>query len=180
MGGDASSMLANFAGRVLGVLSALPSRGGGFGNLANYMAARGRAMAGPNARAGLAPFGAGFSQIGGGLQPGPAGPATIGGVAAPADFMGPTIPTPAGPAQSLFVQPGQPGPAVWKAHLPALAPEAALAEEAHRRTVADLQSPDLATRARAKQAAKIPLAPEEQQALVASASEFMQTAPAGS
>src|SRR4029453_639633 len=151
MGGDAGSMLANVAGRVLGVLSALPSRGGGFGNLANYMAARQRAMSDPNARAALTPFGAGFYQIGGGMEPGPPGPSTIGGVAAPADFMGPTIPTPAGPAQSLFVQPGQPGPAVWKPHLPALAPEAAVEQAAQEQIRLGLQGPDPATRARAKQ-----------------------------
>jgi hypothetical protein len=173
MGGDAGSMLANVAGRVLGVLSALPSRGGGFSNLANYMAGRQRAMSDPNARAALTPFSAGFYQIGGGTEP---GPPTVGRVAAPADFMGPTIPTPAGPAQSLFVQPG---PAVWKPHLPALAPEAAVEQAAQERIRIDLQSPDTATRARAKQLAKIPLTPEETNALVTSA-QLPPGAPPGS
>src|SRR4030095_9028041 len=220
MGGDAGPMLANVAGRVLGVLSALRSRGGGFGNLANYMAARGRAMSDPNARAALTPFGAGFYQIGGGMQPGPAGPATIGGVAAPSDFMGPTIPTLVGPAQSLFVQPGQPGRSVWKADLPALAPagagepgaeerapplagraqslcvppgrparsvwkaalpalapEAAVEQAAQERIRLDLQSPDTATRARAKKAAKIPLTPGDNQALIAGHKRFLTHRP---
>jgi hypothetical protein len=171
MGGDAGSMLGNVAGRVLGVLSALPSRGGGFSNLANYMAARQRAMSDPNARAALTPFGAGFYQIGGGMQPGPGRYAPV---ASPSEFMGPTIPTAAGPSEFM------PGAPVWKPNLPALAPEAALAEEAQRRTVADLQSPDLATRARAKQAAKITLLPEEQEALLAEARKFVETAPQGS
>src|SRR4030095_3983851 len=150
MGGDAMPMLANVAGRVLGVLSALPSRGGGFSNLATYMAARGRALSHPNARAALTPFGAGFYQIGGGMEPGPPGPSTIGGVAAPADFMGPTIPTPGRPAQRRFVQPGQPAPAVWKPHLPALAPEAAVEQAAQEQIRLGLQSPHPATRAAAE------------------------------
>src|SRR4030095_9116836 len=156
MGGDAGSMLGNVAGRCLGVLSALPSRGGGFSNLANYMAARQRAMSDPNARAALTPFGAGFYQIGGGMEPGPPGPATSRAVAAPsrvgagasrAVCWGRRIPTPAGPAQSLFVQPGQPGPAVWKPHLPALAPEAAVEQAAQERIRLDLPNPATHTRA---------------------------------
>src|SRR4029450_12493539 len=97
MGGDAGSMLGNIAGRVLGVLSALPSRGGGFSNLANYMAARQRAMSDPNARAAPTPFGAGFYQIGGGMEPTPAGPGYYAPVAAPNEFMGPMMATPGGP-----------------------------------------------------------------------------------
>jgi hypothetical protein len=173
MGGDAGSMLANVAGRALGVLSALPSRGGGFSNLASYMARRQQAMADPNIRAALTPFGAGFYQIGGGTQ---AGPGTYQPVAPPADFMGPTIPTAAGPMDVQYM----PGARRWVPNLPSLAPEAALEEEAHRRLVVDLQSPELATRARAKQAAKIPLTAEENQALVSGTSEFLRTAPPGS
>jgi hypothetical protein len=175
MGGDAGSMLGNIAGRALGVLSALPSRGGGFSNLANYMARRQAALADPAFRASLAgsPFSAGFYQVGGGEQ---AGPGTYKPVAPPSDFMGPTIPAPAGPMDVQYM----PGMRRWQPNLPPLSPEVALQQEAYQRTLADLQSPDLAARARAKQAAKIPLLPEEQQALIAGASEFMQTAPPGS
>jgi hypothetical protein len=156
MGGDAGPMLANFAGRALGVLSALPSRGGGFSNLANYMAARQRAMSDPNARAALTPFGAGFYQIGGDVRPTP--------VAQPRDFLGPPAP----------------GPSVWQPNLPALAPEAALQEQAARETRAGLMSPDVLTRARAKQDAKIPLTAEETNALIAAGREIQQAAPEGS
>jgi hypothetical protein len=185
MGGDASSKIAEYAGRALGVLSALPSRGGGFSNLANYMAARGRAMSDPNARAALTPFSAGFYNIGGGMEQTPAGPGYYAPVASPRDFMGPMMATPAGPndpygGPPMEYVPGQPGPSVWKPHLPALAPEAALQEEAFRQAQVDLQSPDVATRARAKQAAKIPLTPDETQALVAGAAEMLPGLPAGS
>jgi Transglycosylase SLT domain/N-acetylmuramoyl-L-alanine amidase len=168
MGGDAGSMLGNVAGRVLGVLSALPSRGGGFSNLANYMAARQRAMSDPNARAALTPFGAGFYQIGGGMRP---ELAPTPEVAAPAEFMGPTIPTAAGPAAVAALPRTR-----WMPSLPPLAPEAALKEEAQRRTIAGLQSPDVITRARAKQDAGIPLAPEETDALIAAGAEIRRTA----
>src|SRR4030095_1090118 len=155
MGGDAGSMLGNVAGRVLGVLSALPSRGGGFSNLANYMAARGRAMSDPNARAALTPFGAGFYQIGGDVRPT--------AVAPPRDFLGPPAP----------------GPSVWQPNLPALAPEAALQEQSARQTSAGLQSPDVLTRARAKQDARIPLTAEEQDALIAAARQVQGGLPGG-
>jgi Transglycosylase SLT domain/N-acetylmuramoyl-L-alanine amidase len=184
MGGDAGSMLANVAGRALGVLSALPSRGGGFSNLANYMAARQRAMSDPTARAALTPFGAGFYQIGGGMQPTPAGPGYYAPVARPGEFMGPLMQTPgatiAEPKAFLDYVPGQLGPSVWRPHLPALAPETALKEEAQRRTLAGLQSADVITRARAKQDAGIPLAPEETDALIAAGKEIQRTAPEGS
>jgi hypothetical protein len=177
MGGDAGSMLGNIAGRVFGVLSALPSRGGGFSNLANYMARRQQAMSDPNVRAGLTPFSAGFYNIGGGMEPTPAGPGYYAPVASPRDFMGPTMPTPAGPMEYV---PGRPGPSVWKPHLPALAPEAALQQEAYQQAQIGLQSTDVATRARAKQAAKIPLTADETQALVADASATLPNLPAGS
>jgi hypothetical protein len=135
------------------------------------MAARQRAMSDPNARAALTPFGAGFYQIGGGMEP---GPGRFAPVAAPSEFMGPTIPTAAGPSEFI------PGPSVWKPSLPALAPEAALKEEAQRRTVADLQSPDTLTRARAKQDAKIPLTAEEAGALTDAARQWQATQPPGS
>jgi hypothetical protein len=156
MGGDAGPMLANVAGRVLGVLSALPSRGGGFSNLANYMAARGRAMSDPNARAALTPFGAGFYQIGGDVRP------TT--VAQPRDFLGPPAP----------------GPSVWQPNLPPLAPEAALQEQSARETRAGLLSPDILTRARAKQDAHIPLTAEETNALIAAGAEIRRAAGADS
>src|SRR4030095_5001139 len=117
MGGDAMPMLANVAGRVLGVLSALPSRGGGFGNLANYMAARGRAMSDPNARAALTPFVSVSYNSGAGMEPTPAGPGYYAPVASPKEFMGPMMATPAGPMEYV---PGQPGPSGWKPHLPAV------------------------------------------------------------
>src|SRR4029453_11791012 len=176
MGGDAGSMLGNIAGRVPGVFSALPSRGGGFSNLANYMAARQRAMSDPNARAALTPFGAGFYQIGGGMEPTSAGPGYYAPVASPNEFMGPLMATPAGPMEYV---PGQPGPSVWKARLPALAPEAAVEQAAQEQIRLGLQSPDVATRARAKQLAKIPLTPEETNALVTSA-QLPPGAPPGS
>src|SRR4029450_1955633 len=120
MGGDAGSMLGNVAGRVLGVLSALPSRGGGFSNLANYMAARQRAMSDPNARAALTPFGAGFYQIGGGMQP---GPGSFAPVASPKEFMGPGLNPAAPAAPETFTPPAfVPGAPVWKADLPPLHP----------------------------------------------------------
>jgi hypothetical protein len=172
MGGDAGSMLGNVAGRLLGVLSALPSRGGGFSNLANYMAARQRAMSDPNARAALTPFGAGFYQIGGETQ---AGPGTYQPVAPPADFMGPTIPTPAGPMDVQYV----PGARRWQPNLPPLAPEAAVKQAAQEQIRLGLQSPDVATRARAKQEANIPLTPEETNALITSA-QLPAGAPPGS
>src|SRR4029434_1857992 len=94
MGGDASSMLGNVAGRVLGVLSALPSRGGGFSNLANYMARRQEAMSDPSKRAALTALSAGFYNIGGGVEATSAGPGYYAPVASPRDFMGPMMQTP--------------------------------------------------------------------------------------
>jgi hypothetical protein len=174
MGGDASSMLANIAGRTLGVLAALPSRGGGFSNLANYMARRQAALSDPEFRATLSgsPFSSGFYQIGGG--PGPSSPGYYAPVAAPRDFMGPMMATPAGPMDYV---PGAAGR--WEPRLPPLSPRLGLAQEQNQQILRDLQSPDVAVRARAKQAARIPLTPEEQQAQIAEAQQFVESQPSG-
>jgi Transglycosylase SLT domain len=174
MGGDAMPMLANVAGRVLGVLSALPSRGGGFSNLGNYMARRKAALSDPEFRATLSgsPFTSGFYQIGGG--PGPSSPGYYAPVASPRDFMGPMMATPAGPMDYV---PGTAGR--WEPRLPPLSPRLGLAQEQNEQILRDLQSPDVAVRARAKQAARIPLTPEEQQAQIAEAQTFVESQPAG-
>jgi hypothetical protein len=173
MGGDAGSMLGNIAGRALGVLSALPSRGGGFSNLANYMARRQAALADPEFRATLggSPFSAGFYQVGGGMQPTPGYYAPV---ASPKEFMGPMMPTPAGPMDYV------PGGRVWQPDLPPLSPKLAVAQAQQQGILTDLQSPDVAVRTRAKMAAGVPLTGEEQQAAEAGATGRLAGLPPGS
>jgi N-acetylmuramoyl-L-alanine amidase len=162
MGGDAGSMLANVAGRGLGAFAALESlRSGG---LANFMLNRQRFLTDPALRETLvgSPFASGFFQVGGErVSPGPQL------IAAPPGFMGPTIPTPAGPAEFGRL------PARWMPSLPPLAPAEFLKTETERAVRAGLESGDPVRVAQAKMALKIPLTAEEQ-AIAASAGGALQ------
>jgi hypothetical protein len=159
--------LENVAGRILGGLSALPTRGAGFGNLLNYMGQRERMMADPNSRAALvgSPFMAGLYQIGGGETP---GAPTATPIVAPQDFIGPTIPTAAGPASGYTVAPG---PSVWQPDLPPLTAAAQVQQLAQQRLLADISSPDPVRRGQAKIQAKIEPTRDEMDALISYAGQ---------
>jgi hypothetical protein len=163
MGGDAGSMLANVAGRGLGAFAALESlRSGG---LANFMLNRQRFLTDPALRETLvgSPFASGFFQVGGErVSPGQQL------IAAPPGFMGPTIPTPAGPAEFGRL------PARWMPSLPPLAPAEFLKTETERAVRAGLESGDPVRVAQAKMALKIPLTAEEQ-ALAATSAGALQS-----
>jgi Phage tail lysozyme len=163
MGGDAGGMLANVAGRGLGALAALESLRSP-GGLASFMLQRQRFLTDPSLRESLvgSPFTSGFYQIGGErVSPGQQL------VAAPAEFMGPTIPTAAGPAELGRL------PARWMPSLPPLGPAEFLKTATEREVMAGLQSGDPARVAQAKMALKIPLTAEEQ-AIAASAGGALQ------
>ncbi len=165
MGSDTGSTFANVAGRGIGVLAALQSLGSP-GGLANFMLQRQRLLTDPALRETLvgSPFASGFFQVGGErVSPGRAL------VAAPSAFMGPTIPTAAGPAELGWA------PAEWRPRLPPLGPEQAAASAAQSGIVEALASGDPLRVAQAKMTLKIPLTPEEQAQAAAAAGALQST-----
>ncbi|HKF98937.1 MAG TPA: lytic transglycosylase domain-containing protein [Steroidobacteraceae bacterium] len=155
------SQIMDVAGRGAGLISGIAAlRGGG---LLNYMMQRERLLNDPNFRAGLtdSPFTAGFFGLGGGTQPG-APQWTTQPIAQPSEFMGPTVSTPAGPAD--IVQ--RPGPSHWQPNLPPLSSEEALKEQARQTELQGISGGDIAQVAKMKTAAGIPLTGLEEEQLV--------------
>jgi len=156
------SQIMDVAGRGAGLISGIAAlRGGG---LLNYMMQRERLLNDPNFRAGLtdSPFTSGFFGLGGGTQPG-APQWTTQPIAQPSEFMGPTVSTPAGPAD--IVQ--RPGPSHWLPSLPPLSSEEALKEQARQTEIQGITGGgDIAQVAKMKTAAGIPLTGLEEEQLV--------------